>query len=560
MFPLYNLTFMRSISPLLFTFLVLINTGQLTQIELCFANNQLALPPVYHLLRNSCDQNTYPLKYGRWGKPDEVLELPSKEAGEGVYYKDIQASFPDVDWQKVDRLYIPAGSYKFIYLGNLPEREAHDPLIITNHGGQVRVGGYDHYYLFVIQGGKNWVLTGRYDPLSKTGDEQFRGHWCGEYANSRDTYGFLIDDQFVRNSVSGLGIGGRATDFEVEFIEIRQVGFAGMTIKTDNDGTATMSNISIHDTYIHDTLSEGYYIGSTQSQPQHQVKNLELYNNRVIRSGTEAIQVGQLGGNVHIHNNVFALSALHWKNAFQQWQDGNLQISNRTGNLTIEDNIFIGAAGNIAFSSGLKVAGDNYPASSTILFSNNYFSSSRNLFFYLRNDQFPGLEYRFTGNYFTHWDFQRGQIDPTAREPREMIRTYTPAPVSFTHNTWNVDLDFSNQLSSGNGTRNNYSGSGNIKAAPPSLFFIDNGLDDDFDYLKVEVWSATAGLGGDRPISYEFNDIAMHKGVPYRCLLTLCPAGWVPPENPMMWERLPYFADDWRLRDGASLPHLGLLY
>jgi len=524
--------------------------------------NEGVLPPVYDILLNACNRKKteYSLSYGRWDPPESIFILPPKADGSGYYYPDIQASFAGVDWQTLDRLYIPAGKYSFINIGNLPKRKPCDPLIITNYEGQVQVGGFNHYYLFVLGGGSNWVLTGRYDPISQTGDSGYKGHWDGDYFNSRDSYGILVDDSFIRPSISGLSIGRGATDFEVEFIEIREVGFAGMVVKTDDDDGATMDNITIHDTYIHDTLSEGYYIGSTQSQPQHQIRNLELYNNRVIRSGTEAIQVGQLGGNNHIHNNVFALSAVHWKDSFQPWQDGNLQIGNRTGSLIIENNIFIGAAGNMTFASGQQIAGDSYPTKSPVRFFNNYFSSTRNLFIYLRNDEFPGLNYVFDSNYFNHMNFGRQEIDPDAVAPTQMIRSFTPVPVQFLSYIWNVDLDFSSQLPDGNGSSNNYSGSGNIKKALPPLRFVNSGLADNFDYLKLEVWSAVAGRGGDQPISYELNDIVMHLGLPYRCILSSCPPGKVPPENQDIWQSLTYFPDDWRLKSSAGLSDLGLMY
>ncbi len=521
------------------------------------------MPPIVNLLLNSCNQryqDVVPQQYGRWGEPEEVFTLPTIAAGAGYYYPDIQSSFPGVDWQKIDRLYIPAGHYKFIRIGNLPVRSPCKPLVITNTGGQVRVGGLGHYYLFGLGGGKNWVLTGRYDPQSQTGHSDYRGHWHGAYADSRDTYGFLVDDEFVRESVSGLSVGSRASDFEIEYVEIRQVGFAGMLVKTDDDGTALMDNVKIHDTYIHDTLSEGYYIGSTQSQPQHQIRNLELYNNRVIRSGTEAIQVGNLGGNVRIYNNVFALSAVHWKDAFQPWQDGNLQLGNRSGNVTIENNIFIGAAGNLVFASAQEITGDSYPTTSTVRFRNNYFSSTRNLFFYIRNDQFPGVRYILEDNYFTHMDFQRDELDSGATAPGEMIRTFTPVPLEFLENTWNVALNFSNPLHTGNGTNNNVSGSGNVEAAPPQLQFENSGLAHDFDYLKLEVWAATAGRGGDAPITYEQGDIVMHLGIPYLCLNSTCAAGNIPPDTPGMWQPMPYFPDDWRLDQLSPLDNMGLLY
>ena len=522
------------------------------------------MPPILNLLFNNCGHYDFPLEYGRWGQPQSAFTLPELPPGDDLryHYPDIQASFPQVDWQNIDRLYIPAGHYKFINIGNLPDRAAHNPLVITNIGGQVRVGGLGHHYLFLLGGGKNWVLTGRYDPLSQTGDSNYRGHWQGSYRNSRSNYGLLVDDEFVQPSVSGLAVGGRASDFEIEFIEVRQVGFAGMLIKTDDDSSATMDNVKIHDTYIHDTLSEGYYIGSTQNliQAQHQIRNLKLYNNRVIRSGTEAIQLGNLGGNTRIYNNVFALSAVHWKDAFQPWQDGNLQLGNRTGDVTIENNIFIGAAGNLVFASAQQIAGDNYPSTSTVRFRNNYFSSTRNLFFYIRNDEFPGVRYILEDNYFSHMDFQRDELDSGATAPQEMIRTFTPVSLEFLDNIWNFDLNFSNPLHTGNGTNNNVSGSGNVIEDPPPLRFCKSGLSPGFDYLKLEVWAATAGRGGDAPISYEQGDIAMHLGIPYLCLKSTCAAGNVPSDNPGMWQPIPYFPDDWRLEQSIGLDGLGLLY
>src|SRR6185369_16789709 len=191
----------------------------------------------------------------------------------------------------LDRLYIPAGAYRTVLLGGLPERSAARPLVITNLGGQVEVGGEASNYVFSISGGTNWVLTGRYDPAAHTGDSAFRGHAGGAYAHSQGTYGFLIDDAFSKEGLSGLAIGGRASDFELEFLEIARAEFAGLVAKTDDDGAATMRNVSLHDLYVHDTGSEGLYLGSTQKQPQHAFEGLRIFDNRFLRTGTEALQV-----------------------------------------------------------------------------------------------------------------------------------------------------------------------------------------------------------------------------------------------------------------------------
>ena len=82
-----------------------------------------SLSPIFSLLLGSTDDkqppsSTYPLKHGRWGLPEDILVLPAKADGQGYYYPDIQAAFPNMDWQSLERLYIPAGSYNFINMGN----------------------------------------------------------------------------------------------------------------------------------------------------------------------------------------------------------------------------------------------------------------------------------------------------------------------------------------------------------------------------------------------------------------------------------------------------------
>jgi hypothetical protein len=231
---------------------------------------------------------------------------------------DVQTKFPEVPWATLDRLYIPAGKYRSIQLGNLPERDPAKPLVITNLGGQVRVGGSGAGFNVSLGGGKGWVFTGRHDPVSKTGHEGFRGHAEGAFAHSQDTYGILIDDQLSKQGLSGLSVGGKASRFEIEMIEVRNAEFAGIVAKTDDDGSATMRDVKLHDVYIHDTGSEGIYFGSTQKQPQHTFENLSVHNNRILRTGTEALQVGQLGPGCEVHHNVLGPAAIRWRSAFSQ--------------------------------------------------------------------------------------------------------------------------------------------------------------------------------------------------------------------------------------------------
>src|SRR5690606_17461452 len=142
--------------------------------------------------------------------------------------------------------------------------------------------------------------------------------------------------------LSGLSIGGGASDFEIEMLEVTRAEFAGIVAKTDDDGSATMRNVRLHDTYVHDVGSEGIYFGSTQAQPQHAFEGLLVYENRFLRTGTEALQVGQLGEGCEIHHNVLGPGAIRWRSAFQRYQDGNVQFGQRYGSSSFHHNVVVG--------------------------------------------------------------------------------------------------------------------------------------------------------------------------------------------------------------------------
>ena len=498
---------------------------------------------------------------GRWSAPTETLTLAAVAEGEGLYLSDVQASYPDVDWSTLERLYIPAGHYKFIWLGNLPERDLADPLVITNLGGQVRVGGLGHYYNFVVSGGSGWVLTGRYDPVALTGDASVPGHRGNLYAGSRGRYGILIDDGFPEDEGdSGLGIGGGATGFEVEFLEITGVGFAGILMKTDDDGEATMKGCQLHDLYIHDTGSEGLYIGSTQSPPQHRIEGMAFYNNRVLRTGTELIQLGQLGPGNEIHHNVFALGALDWKAPFQQWQDNGAQIGVRYGDNEIHHNVFVGAAGSLLSWFGQARDGDDPQPGDRFHVYDNYFSHTRGLVAYLGGVDDGVSEWRFERNRFRAVSFQRDEVyDDSDYGHLFRVGGIEEATISFLDNTWEDGAgDLHSRSADPNTTVGNITGSGNTTVSAIAPYpFVDLGLDPAMDFLRVELWTEQATVGRQEAVSYTTGDIAIVAGVMYEALQDS--SGAWPPEHPDSWRPLPLPADDVRVSRGSDHEGIGLL-
>ncbi len=479
-----------------------------------------------------------------------TLPVPDGEAP-ALYHPDLTGDFPDIDFTTLDRLYIPAGEYRTVLLGGLPEREAHRPLVITNRGGQVRVGGRAANYVFSINGGKGWVLTGRYDDAAQTGDAAFPGHAGGAYAHSQGTYGFLIDDAFSKAGLSGLAIGGGASDFELEFLEVARAEFAGIVAKTDNDGEAVMRNVRVHDTYVHDTGSEGIYFGSTQAQPQHAFEGLQIYDNRFLRTGTEALQVGQLGNDCEIHHNVLGPGAVRWRSAFADYQDGNVQYGQRYGSSSFHHNIVIGTGDLFVELFPTVVDGDPRDASDSVSFEDNYFSDTSASGVYTHAED-TGVTIRFERNLFRgfHWTYP--EVHPEASEPVQVfgVGSNSPNPHLLKDNVADSPYPFLEWTFPSVTEENNVAGS-----VEPVRFvdFMGDALDE--NYRKLEWWTDRATRHPEMPpVVYPEGALVVHGGTFYEALVES--SGLAPDQHPEAWRELPPPADDVRL--AADSPHQGL--
>jgi hypothetical protein len=493
--------------------------------------------------------------YGRFGEEPEntfTLPVPQGELPE-LYHPDVVKSFPDVDFATLDRLYIPAGKYKTILLANLPERSAERPLVITNLGGQVQVGGQAANYIFSLGGGKNWVLTGRYDPTSKTGDAGFRGHAEGAYAHSQGTYGFLIDDAFSKEGLTGLSIGGKASDFELDCFEVARAEFAGIVAKTDNDGSATMKNVKVHDLYIHDTGSEGIYFGSTQAQPQHSFEHLQIYDNRFLRTGTEAIQIGQQGDGLEVHHNVFGPGAVRWRSAFAQYQDGNVQYGQRYGSGQFHHNVVVGTGDLFVEFFPTVVAGDTHADGDKVSFADNYFSDTSSGGIYTHADD-TGVTIEFVRNVFRGFNFNYDSVYPDAKAPVQVfgVGSNSPDPHVLTDNVADAAFPFILYKFP------SVTESGNTMAEVPAVQFRDFMLPElDENVRQLEWWTDVATLSPDkRAVTYPEGAVVVHGGTLYRAKQQN--SGKKPDQSADAWEELPPPADDVRLAAGSAHEGLGV--
>ncbi len=497
---------------------------------------------------SSCDP---PGHFG--GAPALTFELPPSSAGQFAY-ADVQAKFPAVDWANLDRLYLPAGHYTNIELGNLPTRDAARPLIITNKGGQVVVGfNPNGNYIWSFHDGAHWILTGRYDPDSQTGDAAFPGHACGKYADSAGKYGIVSDDDYAfKAPYLHMGIGVTAsTDFEIEYVEVARSGFAGIRLlnQADKLGNARpMANVKVHDVYIHDTGAEGFYFGWTGAAPSNLMPHLEIYNSRIVRAGNEGLQIQDLGDGSHVHHNTIISGGLHWlDNGLGHYQDGLTQILVREGTIEIDHNVFVDGAGTLLsfFSSPETGDGDRH-----VTFHDNYYADAIDLLGYLNGTADANSSFAFEHNTYRAIQFNYTAVDPAAKDPGIVFGRNPPVmgAITFTGNHWAGGDKLINPAA-------NITLTDNVNDDPGEIAFVGGPVWSSPGH-HLTAWAPIATVADtDPPVTYHAGDIVTFGDAPtlYRC--NADSTGVMPPDDAVAWTALPPPNDDVRVT--ADSPYSG---
>ena len=172
----------------------------------------------------------------------------------------------------------------------------------------------------------------------------------------------------------------------------------------------------------------------------------------MLRVGTEGIQAGQLGDGCEISNNVVALSAIDWKDAFQAFQDNSLQLAPRYGNISVHHNIFIVAADSLVSMRKLNALGDTHSVGDRVELYNNYFSSARFLAMYMGVDYQPKINetdilydnltsFFVSNSTFRHFEFQKTEIYNNTIANKDLIRVSQniPSDIFLTDNELNLE-------------------------------------------------------------------------------------------------------------------------
>lgn len=365
-----------------------------------------------------------------------VMASSSLQAQTKLYYKSFVVDeysplkiTPDYFNEPIeggDTIFVSPKRTKSIYFEGFNGNES-APIVVTNFGGQVRIDDPIHWGAMCFKDCKFIKLSGAGSPTYK--------------------YGFKLSAMMC-----GVAFNGMSSDCEAEFVKIDHDGFFGFSAKEDFGGypptpIPVFKNLKIHDCYV-TGVDEGMYLGETKS-PGMEFKHVRVYNNIVINTGWEGIQISNMVEDVEIYNNTIYKAGQ--KNV--TYQEGVFQIGGNSV-AKVYNNIFSDAPGN-----GIAMFGKG-----DIQVFNNYISNNEGIF--TDNRLFHNIDFSdtdplitFTGNYFKNIHNE------------SVIKSYNETNTfSATDNVWEENIPFFlNQ--SGNDT-NTYLAN-NVNASVDTITFVD---------------------------------------------------------------------------------------
>jgi hypothetical protein len=179
-------------------------------------------------------------------------------------------------------------------------------------------GTEDERITFINSGGRVEIKTEWSIGIEVINSTYFRLTGSG----SDDAYGIRV----AKAKTVGVLVRDRSLEFEVDHIEVHDIGLIGIHAKTNGtcpeDGNAInrktfeQRNSIFHNNYVHDVGTEGLYIGSSFYKGETlecadgpvsilppRLVGVQVYNNIVERTGWDGIQVGSAMEECYIHHN-----------------------------------------------------------------------------------------------------------------------------------------------------------------------------------------------------------------------------------------------------------------
>lgn len=392
------------------------------------------------------------------------------------------------------------------------------PMIITNAGGQVLINGdYGSASGFQLGGGKNIIVTGKYDPFLGTGNTNFQGHdssWTYTRNYGIETPAITVEADSLNSSDD------QFFDITINYLDVatRTENFAGVFIKSDGrpDPLNYSGVLRIHDCLMHNAWEgENIYIGNATGLTEHTIK-LYFWGNRSINSAAEATQIGRLARGSKIFNNISINGGMITLDAFQQFQDGNWQFNTVDGDTVFENNIILGAKGNVLnmFMGASDDAGFVSPRKATVV-NNNLLGDIGGFLSYFNSEvksHKNNIEY--TRNRARNKSFIRDRINDSEADPNYLISGNTSNVTDKISYVDNI-IDYSIFLNPTWASHSNiYELNNQVSQTVPAPTFVNSGFNDaTMDYTQHEIYLKGKGnVAGDEQSKFDLNNITWQSG------------------------------------------------
>jgi gliding motility-associated-like protein len=182
----------------------------------------------------------------------------------------------------------------------------------------------------------------------------------------------------LKGGVMGIDARDFSNHLEIDHLYINGGGFAGIVAKTDPTcdpntwrGAFTLDGVKVHDNWVANTGGEGIYVGSSHYNItlnktcssivtpvlEHDVINVEIYNNRFENQGYDGIQLGSCRTNCSIHDNTvynYGIKAEYGQQSGIQVNPGtNADVYNNRVDTGTGWGIFAGGSGGSKFYNNI---------------------------------------------------------------------------------------------------------------------------------------------------------------------------------------------------------------
>lgn len=202
------------------------------------------------------------------------------------------------------------------------------PITVTACGGTLRIGGGSARNAIVLTGSEHVRLTG------------------GEARAIRVEGGAGYN--------RGVEIIGCSAHVELDHFEIAGTAHSGIRSHVPDDACRERAGFSIHHLHIHDVGGEGMFLGVNDLASPYLLRDVEVHDNRIERTGYQGIKMGTTLQDAYVHHNL----VLEPGTAGRGGEDTGITGSART--FRIHHNVVARSPAGCIFASGerLEIAGN----------------------------------------------------------------------------------------------------------------------------------------------------------------------------------------------------------